>query len=189
MGAVWTRTTGNRRGPVRGAARPRPAPRRPRMRNDRIPARKGEPMDWKLELVSIPVTDVDRAKAFYVEQAGFVADHDHVDLRRASVRPADAARIGVLDHAGDRDHGCATRLGAGAARRRGRGGGPHRACRSWCGRRRGAGVPVGLVRLLRRPGREPLGGAAAAGLTGRARVEARLTSSRSCPAVSSGCSA
>ena len=34
-------------------------------------------MDWKLELVSIPVTDVDRAKAFYTEQAGFVADHDH----------------------------------------------------------------------------------------------------------------
>jgi predicted enzyme related to lactoylglutathione lyase len=34
-------------------------------------------MDWKLELVSVPVSDVDRAKAFYVEQAGFVADHDH----------------------------------------------------------------------------------------------------------------
>ena len=35
-------------------------------------------IDWKLELVSIPVTDVDRAKAFYVEKAGFDADHDHV---------------------------------------------------------------------------------------------------------------
>jgi catechol 2,3-dioxygenase-like lactoylglutathione lyase family enzyme len=35
-------------------------------------------MDWKLELVTIPVSDVDRAKAFYVDQAGFVADHDHV---------------------------------------------------------------------------------------------------------------
>jgi catechol 2,3-dioxygenase-like lactoylglutathione lyase family enzyme len=34
-------------------------------------------MDWKLELVAIPVTDVDRAKAFYVEQVGFNADHDH----------------------------------------------------------------------------------------------------------------
>ena len=34
-------------------------------------------MDWKLELVSIPVTDVDRAKAFYSEKAGFDADHDH----------------------------------------------------------------------------------------------------------------
>jgi len=34
-------------------------------------------VDWKLELVSVPVSDVDRAKAFYVDQAGFVADHDH----------------------------------------------------------------------------------------------------------------
>ena len=34
-------------------------------------------MDMKLELVAIPVTDVDRAKAFYVEQVGFVADQDH----------------------------------------------------------------------------------------------------------------
>ncbi|MQA75670.1 MAG: glyoxalase [Solirubrobacterales bacterium] len=34
-------------------------------------------MDWKLELVAIPVSDVDRAKAFYAEQAGFNADHDH----------------------------------------------------------------------------------------------------------------
>jgi predicted enzyme related to lactoylglutathione lyase len=33
-------------------------------------------VDWKLELVAIPVSDVDRAKAFYVEQAGFNADHD-----------------------------------------------------------------------------------------------------------------
>jgi predicted enzyme related to lactoylglutathione lyase len=34
-------------------------------------------MDWKIELVAIPVTDVDRAKAFYVEQVGFNADHDY----------------------------------------------------------------------------------------------------------------
>jgi catechol 2,3-dioxygenase-like lactoylglutathione lyase family enzyme len=34
-------------------------------------------MEWKLELVPVPVTDVDRAKAFYVDQVGFVADHDH----------------------------------------------------------------------------------------------------------------
>ena len=33
-------------------------------------------MDFKLELVSVPVSDVDRAKAFYTEQAGFNADHD-----------------------------------------------------------------------------------------------------------------
>jgi predicted enzyme related to lactoylglutathione lyase len=34
-------------------------------------------MDMKLELVPVPVTDVDRAKAFYVDQVGFNADHDH----------------------------------------------------------------------------------------------------------------
>lgn len=34
-------------------------------------------MDWKLELVAIPVSDVDRAKSFYTEQVGFHADHDH----------------------------------------------------------------------------------------------------------------
>jgi catechol 2,3-dioxygenase-like lactoylglutathione lyase family enzyme len=34
-------------------------------------------MDWKIELVAIPVTDVDRAKAFYVDQVGFDADHDY----------------------------------------------------------------------------------------------------------------
>jgi catechol 2,3-dioxygenase-like lactoylglutathione lyase family enzyme len=34
-------------------------------------------MDLKLELVAIPVSDVDRAKEFYVEKAGFNADHDH----------------------------------------------------------------------------------------------------------------
>ncbi len=34
-------------------------------------------MDWKLELVAIPVADADRAKAFYTDQLGFNADHDH----------------------------------------------------------------------------------------------------------------
>ncbi|WP_104167238.1 glyoxalase superfamily protein [Cryobacterium sp. N22] len=33
-------------------------------------------MDMKIELVSIPVTDVDRAKTFYVDQVGFNADYD-----------------------------------------------------------------------------------------------------------------
>ncbi len=51
-------------------------------------------MDWKLELVAIPVTDVDRAKAFYVEQAGFVADHDHTvspQLRFVQLTPPGSA--------------------------------------------------------------------------------------------------
>jgi predicted enzyme related to lactoylglutathione lyase len=34
-------------------------------------------VDWKLELIQVPVSDVDRAKEFYVEQVGFNADHDH----------------------------------------------------------------------------------------------------------------
>jgi catechol 2,3-dioxygenase-like lactoylglutathione lyase family enzyme len=34
-------------------------------------------MDWKLELVAVPVSDVDRAKTFYTEQAGFNLDVDH----------------------------------------------------------------------------------------------------------------
>jgi predicted enzyme related to lactoylglutathione lyase len=51
-------------------------------------------MDWKLELVAIPVSDVDRAKAFYVDQAGFVADHDHVvsdEIRFVQLTPPGSA--------------------------------------------------------------------------------------------------
>ena len=51
-------------------------------------------MDWKLELVAVPVTDVDRAKAFYTEQAGFKVDHDHTvseDLRFIQLTPPGSA--------------------------------------------------------------------------------------------------
>lgn len=51
-------------------------------------------MDWKLELVAIPVSDVDRAKQFYVDQAGFVADHDHRvgdDIRFVQMTPPGSA--------------------------------------------------------------------------------------------------
>jgi catechol 2,3-dioxygenase-like lactoylglutathione lyase family enzyme len=34
-------------------------------------------VDWRLELVQVPVSDVDRAKSFYVDRVGFHADHDH----------------------------------------------------------------------------------------------------------------
>lgn len=34
-------------------------------------------MDYRLELVQVPVSDVDRAKDFYTQRAGFVLDHDH----------------------------------------------------------------------------------------------------------------
>jgi catechol 2,3-dioxygenase-like lactoylglutathione lyase family enzyme len=56
-------------------------------------------MDMKLELVSIPVTDVDRAKAFYVDQVGFHADHDHVvsdTLRFVQLTPPGSACSIVL---------------------------------------------------------------------------------------------
>jgi catechol 2,3-dioxygenase-like lactoylglutathione lyase family enzyme len=62
-------------------------------------------MDWKLELVAVPVTDVDRAKAFYVEQVGFADDHDHVvneGLRFVQLTPPGSAcsiaiGLGVTD--------------------------------------------------------------------------------------------
>jgi predicted enzyme related to lactoylglutathione lyase len=51
-------------------------------------------MDWKLELVAVPVSDVDRAKAFYTEQAGFNADHDHTvsdEIRFVQLTPPGSA--------------------------------------------------------------------------------------------------
>ena len=51
-------------------------------------------MDWKLELVAVPASDVDRAKAFYAEQVGFVVDHDHQvndDLRFVQLTPRGSA--------------------------------------------------------------------------------------------------
>jgi predicted enzyme related to lactoylglutathione lyase len=51
-------------------------------------------MDWKLELVIIPVSDVDRAKAFYTDKAGFNADHDHTvseEIRFVQLTPPGSA--------------------------------------------------------------------------------------------------
>ena len=51
-------------------------------------------MDWKLELVGVPVSDVDRAKAFYVDRVGFVLDHDHQvtdELRFVQLTPPGSA--------------------------------------------------------------------------------------------------
>ena len=51
-------------------------------------------MDMKLELVPVPVSDVDRAKAFYVDQVGFNADHDHRvtdELRFVQLTPPGSA--------------------------------------------------------------------------------------------------
>jgi predicted enzyme related to lactoylglutathione lyase len=51
-------------------------------------------MDWKLELIAVPVTDVDRAKRFYAEQVGFNADLDHQvspELRFVQLTPPGSA--------------------------------------------------------------------------------------------------
>src|SRR5436309_11216412 len=62
-------------------------------------------MDYKLELVFVPVSDVDRARDFYANQVGFVIDHDHQvsdDLRFVQLTPPGSAcsiaiGTGVLD--------------------------------------------------------------------------------------------
>jgi predicted enzyme related to lactoylglutathione lyase len=51
-------------------------------------------MDWKLELVAIPVSDVDRAKAFYTDMIGFNADQDNTvsdELRFVQLTPPGSA--------------------------------------------------------------------------------------------------
>jgi predicted enzyme related to lactoylglutathione lyase len=50
-------------------------------------------LDWRLELIQVPVADIDRAKAFYV-QAGFIAEHDHRvndELRFVQLTPPGSA--------------------------------------------------------------------------------------------------
>jgi catechol 2,3-dioxygenase-like lactoylglutathione lyase family enzyme len=59
-------------------------------------------MEWKLELVIVPVADVDRAKRFYGEQAGFTVDHD--------TRISDAMRVVQLTPPGS---GCSIAIGSG----------------------------------------------------------------------------
>jgi predicted enzyme related to lactoylglutathione lyase len=51
-------------------------------------------MNYELQLVAIPVSDVDRARDFYVEQAGFVLDHDHTvsdEIRFVQLTPPGSA--------------------------------------------------------------------------------------------------
>jgi predicted enzyme related to lactoylglutathione lyase len=51
-------------------------------------------VNWRLELVQVPVSDVDRAKAFYTEKAGFNADHDHAvseEIRFVQLTPPGSA--------------------------------------------------------------------------------------------------
>jgi catechol 2,3-dioxygenase-like lactoylglutathione lyase family enzyme len=68
-------------------------------------------MDYRLELVQVPVTDVDRAKAFYTEKVGFVEDHDTKvteDLRFVQLTPpGSACSIAIGTGLGDKPPGSA----------------------------------------------------------------------------------
>ncbi len=59
-------------------------------------------MDWKLELIVVPVSDVDRAKAFYSDRLGFTVDVDH--------QPSDAFRVVQLTPPGS---ACSITIGTG----------------------------------------------------------------------------
>jgi predicted enzyme related to lactoylglutathione lyase len=51
-------------------------------------------VDWKIELLSVPVQDVDRAIAFYVDHVGFTLDHDHrvsEEIRFVQITPPGSA--------------------------------------------------------------------------------------------------
>ena len=66
-------------------------------------------MDWKLELVAVPVSDTDRAKAFYADQVGFHVDHDHRvsdELRFVQLTPpGSACSIALGDGISDKEPG------------------------------------------------------------------------------------
>jgi len=120
-------------------------------------------MDMKIELVSIPVTDVDRAKAFYVDQVGFNADHDqqvNPELRFVQLTPPGSAcsiylGTGLTEMAPGSQKGLqmvvkdVVRRARGAVEPRRRD-------------RRGRRAVVGIVHLFRRSRRQHLVGAAAA---------------------------
>ncbi len=120
-------------------------------------------MDYKLELIAVPVADADRAKAFYTEQAGFVADHDHRisdELRFIQLTPpGSACSIALGDGISPSEPGSMQGLqmvvaDAAAAREELRR--PRRR------RERGRRPALGLVRLLPGSRRQRLGPAGAA---------------------------
>jgi catechol 2,3-dioxygenase-like lactoylglutathione lyase family enzyme len=122
-------------------------------------------MDWELELVAVPVSDVDRAKAFYVDKVGFNADHDHKvsdEMRFVQLTPPGSAcsialGLGITEAAPGSVEGLQLVVA------------DVKAARAELAARgvevsEGAGLCLGLIRLLRRPGRQPLGRAATAQL-------------------------
>ena len=118
-------------------------------------------MDWKLELVAVPVSDVDRAKAFYADKVGFNADHDHRvsdELRFVQLTPPGSAcsialGTGIVDTPPGSVQGLqlvVADIDAARAELLERGVEVSEV----------QDVRLGLVRLLQRPRRQRLGGAA-----------------------------
>src|SRR5690348_8420851 len=71
-------------------------------------------IDWKLELITVPVSDVDRAKAFYVDKIGFNPDYDHrvnEQLRFVQLTPhGSACSIAIGEGLTDKTPGSAAGL-------------------------------------------------------------------------------
>ncbi len=121
-------------------------------------------MDFKLELIAVPVSDVDRAKAFY-EKAGFNADNDvqvNEELRFVQLTPPGSncsisIGTGTTEMAPGSLEGLQMVVEDADAAREELAEPRHRGLR-------GPGLPLGPVRLLQRPGRERLGRPAGSGL-------------------------
>ncbi len=119
-------------------------------------------VDFKLELVPVPVSDVDQAKEFYVEKVGFNADEDHVlsdELRFVQLTPPGSACSisigkGLTQMAPGSLEGLQLVVSDIEEARRG----PGRKGRGGVG---GSGLPLGTLRLLRRSRRQQVGRSAA----------------------------
>ena len=77
-------------------------------------------MNWTLEVVVVPVSDVDTAKAFYADQLGFAVDHDTKvgdDLRIVQLTPPGSGCSVVISKGHDR-HGAGLAPGPAAGRQR-----------------------------------------------------------------------
>ena len=120
-------------------------------------------MDMRIEVVFLGVTDVDRAKSFYVDQVGFHADHDqtvHEGLRFVQLTPPGSACSvafgeGLTEMPPGAQQGVMMVVDDVAAQR-------ERLVAERRRRVRGRRAAVGLVRHVRRPGRQHLEPAAAA---------------------------
>ena len=121
--------------------------------------------DMRLELVPIPVSDVDRAKAFY-QQVGFGNMHEYPDHRHDAGCTANAARLKLRHCVRDRDgpdHRHAPRLDQGPSPRGGRHDcGPDRSDRTWHRAQRGRRYGRSPLFVLHRSGWKHVGSAAMA---------------------------